>query len=607
MSRPIEDYALIGNTLTAALVSRQGSIDWLCMPDFGSPACLAALLGTPDNGYWSICPPNGSARITRKYRDDTLILETRFDTEAGAVELIDFMPPPRAGGAIDVVRMVHGVAGRVPLRMEAAFRCEYGTVVPWVRYDGRRLSAIAGPEALFLYTPVRLRGEGLVTVADFNVSAAETVSFVLTRVPSHAREPREPDPLKALAATEAWWRRWLRKGRKRHGPYQPVIDRSAITLKALTYSPTGGVVAAPTTSLPERIGGVRNWDYRYCWVRDATFTLYALHVAGYRKEARAWRDWLLRAVAGEPAKTQIMYGLRGERRLDEYELPWLAGYAESRPVRVGNAAYQQRQMDIYGELMDALYFSRRHGLAKQEEDSGWRIQCALMDFLEGHWQEPDRGLWEERGGDRQHVFSKVMAWVAADRSIKTIEHFGAEGPLDRWRHLRDLIHQDVCRQGYNPERGAFVQTYGSRTMDASLLLLPLVGFLPVGDPRIQGTVRAIEQELLCDGFVMRYTGGSDGLPGGEGAFLACSLWLADNYALMDRKADAEAVFQRVLGIGNDVGLLSEEYDPRAKRLVGNFPQAFSHVGVINTAVNLYTETGPAVHRSKPGGHGPAGA
>ncbi|MHB1586180.1 MAG: glycoside hydrolase family 15 protein [Acidiferrobacteraceae bacterium] len=605
MSRPIEDYAVIGNTLTAALVSRQGSIDWLCLPDFDSPACLAALLGTPENGYWSICPRSDPPTITRQYRQNTLILETRFSTATGTVELIDFMPPPRAGAAIEIIRIVRGCAGAVSMRLEMALRCEYGTVVPWVRYDGRRLHAIAGPEALFLYTPVTLRGEGLRTVADFTVSAGDTIPFVLTRVPSHTREPREQDPLKALARTEVWWHRWLRKDRKRHGAYQPVIDRSAITLKALTYSPTGGVVAAVTTSLPEMVGGVRNWDYRYCWLRDATFTLYALHVAGYRKEARAWRDWLLRAVAGEPAKTQIMYGLRGERRLDEYELPWLTGYAGSRPVRIGNAAYQQRQMDIYGELMDALYFSRRHGLANEQEHDGWRIQCALMDFLEGHWQDPDAGLWEQRAGNRQHVFSKVMAWVAADRSIKTVEEFHYEGPVDQWRALRASIHEEVCRLGYQAQRGSFVQTYGGTVMDASLLLLPLVGFLPPDDPRITGTVRAIEQELLCDGFVMRYSGGNDGLPGGEGAFLACSLWLADNYALMGRKADAEAVFQRVLGIANDVGLLSEEYDPRSKRLLGNFPQAFSHVGLINTAVNLSVKTGPAAHRSQAGDRGPA--
>lgn len=605
MSRPIEDYAIIGNTLTAALVSRQGSIDWLCMPDFDSPACLAALLGTPDNGYWSIRPLDDSPTITRQYRQDTLILETRFTTGTGTLEVIDFMPPPRAGRVISIIRIVRGCAGTVSMRLEMALRCEYGAVVPWVRYDGRRLRAIAGPEALFLYAPVTLRGEGLRTIAEFTVSAGETIPFVLTRVPSHTREPREQDPLKALACTEAWWRRWLRKDRKRYGPYQPIIDRSAITLKALTYSPTGGVVAAVTTSLPEMVGGVRNWDYRYCWLRDATFTLYALHVAGYRKEARAWRDWLLRAVAGEPAKTQIMYGLRGERRLDEYELPWLTGYEESRPVRIGNAAYQQRQMDIYGELMDALYFSRRHGLAREQEHDGWRIQCALMDFLEGHWQDPDAGLWEERGGNRQHVFSKVMAWVAADRSIKTVEEFQLDGPADQWRALRASIHEEVCRLGYQAQRGSFVQTYGGTVMDASLLLLPLVGFLPHDDPRITGTIRAIEQELLCDGFVIRYSGGSDGLPGGEGAFLACSLWLADNYALMGRKADAEAMFRRVLGIANDVGLLSEEYDPRSKRLLGNFPQAFSHVGLINTAVNLSVQTGPAAHRSQAGNRGTA--
>ncbi|MHB1943012.1 MAG: glycoside hydrolase family 15 protein [Acidiferrobacteraceae bacterium] len=598
MSRPIEDYAIIGNTRTAALISRQGSIDWLCLPDFGAPACFASLLGTPENGYWSLCPQTPSAQATRKYRDGTLILETRFETDTGTVELVDLMPPPRAGHATDIVRIIYGRHGSVPMHLAAAFRCEYGAVVPWVRYDGHRLSAVAGPEALYLYTPIELRGEGLVTKADFTVSAGQVIPFVLTHAPSHLREPPARDALKALAQTESWWHHWVRKDKTGRNPYRAVIDRSAITLKALTYSPTGGIVAAPTTSLPEAIGGVRNWDYRFCWLRDATFTLYALHAAGYRKEAQAWRDWLLRAVAGEPAKIQIMYGLKGERRLDEWELPWLSGYADSRPVRVGNAAYQQCQMDIYGELMDALYFSRRHGFNKDQQHDAWHIQCALMDFLEGHWQDPDAGLWEERGGNRNHVFSKVMAWVAVDRSIKTVEQFGLEGPLDRWRQLRATIHEEVCQQGYNKDRGAFVQTYGARAMDASLLLLPLVGFLPPDDPRMAGTVRAIEEDLLYDGFVMRYADGSDGLAGGEGAFLACSLWLADNYALMGRKTDAQAIFERVLGVANDVGLLSEEYDPRAKRLVGNFPQAFSHVGVINTAVNLSVRTGPAVHRAR---------
>jgi GH15 family glucan-1,4-alpha-glucosidase len=601
MSLPIEEYAIIGNTLTIALISRQGSIDWLCMPDFGASACFASLLGTPENGYWSLCPLAPSARATRRYRDKTLILETQFATDEGDVELIDFMPPPRAGHATDVVRILYGRRGSVPMRLGAAFRCEYGAVVPWVRYDGHRLSAVAGPEALYLYTPVELRGQGLATVGDFTVSAGQVIPFVLTRAPSHLREPPVRDALKALKETESWWHRWVRKDKAGRRAYPAVIERSAITLKALTYSPTGGIVAAPTTSLPESIGGVRNWDYRFCWLRDATFTLYALHVAGYRKEAQAWRDWLLRAVAGEPAKIQIMYGLRGERRLDEQELPWLTGYANSRPVRIGNAAYQQRQMDIYGELMDALYFSRSHGLKDGGESDSWQIQCALMEFLEGHWQDPDAGLWEERAGNRNHVFSKVMAWVAADRSVKTVERFSLEGPLDRWRQLRAMIHEEVCRKGYSEERGSFVQTYGGQVMDASLLLLPLVGFLPPADPRIAGTVRAIEQDLLCDGFVMRYSGSSDGLPGSEGAFLACSLWLADNYALLGRKTDAHKMFERVLGVANDVGLLSEEYDPRAKRLVGNFPQAFSHVGVINTAINLSTRAGPAAHRARASG------
>ncbi len=597
MSAPIEDYAVIGNTHTAALVARDGSIDWLCVPTFSSPACLAGLLGTEDHGRFLLSPAGGVRRVVRRYREDTLVLETRFETDDGAVDLVDFMPSPRSGGVTDVIRVLYGRAGVVPMRLALRLRLEYGSVLPWVQIDESRLHAFAGPDAYFLYAPCPLVRTGGEVHAAFTVAAGQQAAFVLTRSASYRPEPKRRDPEQALAQTEAFWTEWARHMPK-EGPYAPLVRRSALTLKALTFNPTGGIVAAATTSLPEDLGGPRNWDYRYCWLRDATFTLYALGLAGFRKEARAWRDWLCRAVAGQPGRIQIMYGLGGERSLEEREAPWLPGYAHSRPVRLGNAAYKQCQIDVYGEVMDALHLSRSQGF--HDDQNSWGIQCGLMDFLEGGWDQPDAGLWEERGPNRPHVFSQVMAWVAADRAVKAVENFGQEGPVDRWRALRQRIHDQVCQNGYDEKKQSFVQSYGSDKLDASALLLALVGFLPAHDERVVNTVRAIERELVSDGFVRRYTpDGQDGLDAGEGAFLACTFWLADNYALHGDKAKACAVFERVAGVANDVGLLAEEYDTKQRRLVGNFPQAFSHVGLINTAHNL-SLGGPAAHRARAG-------
>jgi GH15 family glucan-1,4-alpha-glucosidase len=599
MSTRIEDYALIGNTYTVALVGRDGSIDWLCMPRFDSGACFAALLGTPENGRWLIAPDAEVVAVRRQYRGDTLVLETEFDMAGGErVAIIDFMPICEQDGRIDLIRIVEGRRGVVPMSMEAVFRFDYGRIVPWVRSRDYGLSAVAGPDALQLRTPVPMHGENLKTVASFQVAEGERIPFTLTWYPSHLDESDERDPLKLLDETEEYWRQW--SVRCQHvGKWRPQVIRSLITLKALTFSPTGGMVAAPTTSLPEWIGSVRNWDYRYCWLRDATFTLYALLSSGYSDEATAWGAWLLRAIAGQPDQIQTMYGLAGERRLTELELPWLPGYENSAPVRIGNAAHNQFQLDVYGEIFDVFHVARRYGFAPG--DDGWNVALVLMDFVEQHWREPDEGIWEVRGPRRHFTHSKVMAWVAADRAVKAVERYGREGPVDRWRTLRDTIHADVCRNGFSADRNAFVQYYGADTLDASVLMMPLVGFLPATDPRIVGTVEAIQRDLVDEGLVRRYSTndpGVDGLPPGEGAFLPCTFWLADNLAMMGRYDEARAIFERLVGLCNDVGLLSEEYDPRAKRHLGNFPQAFTHVFLINTAHNLTREAGPAHERAK---------
>ncbi len=596
MSLRIEDYAIIGNTCTVALVGNNGSIDWLCVPRFDSPACFAALLGTDENGHWKIAPKGEIKRTRRQYRADTLILETEFETAEGTVAIIDFMPIHERLNQVDVIRIVEGRKGRVQMQMEATFRFDYGSVVPWVTARPGGLRAVAGPDAIKLRTEVPMRGEDLTTKADFAVTEGQRIPFTLTYYPSHEWEPGNKHPLHMLTETETWWREWSGQCTVEEPWREPVI-RSLITLKALTYGPTGGIVAASTTSLPEKIGGQRNWDYRICWLRDSTFTLYALSIAGYTEEAKAWRQWLLRAIAGEPAKMQIMYGLRGERRLTEYEVPWLCGYANSKPVRIGNAAHEQFQLDVYGEVMDSFYAARKQGIDPEPEAEA--VETALMDFLETGWKEPDEGIWEVRGPRRHFTHSKVMAWVAADRAVKLIEKFGNHGPVDRWKKLRDEIRADVLTRGYNQQRRAFVQFYGSDLLDASLLLMPLIGFLPATDSRVVSTVEAIERELLSDGLIRRYQTRPDvdGLPPGEGAFLACTFWYADNLALMRRHDEAREVFERLLSLRNDVGLLAEEYDVAGKRQVGNFPQAFSHVSLINTAHNLTLTKGPAKARA----------
>jgi len=574
MSTRIEDYALIGDCETAALVSRDGSIDWLCWPRFDSPACFAALLGGPEHGRWRVAPAGELTHSARRYRDDTLVLETDLETADGAVTVIDFMPPRTVES--DLVRLVVGRRGSVPMRMELIVRFAYGATVPWVsRLPDGALRAIAGPDMLVLRT----------TVGDFTVSEGETRWFVLAHAPSHLSPPKPCDPIKALSDTEAFWHEWAARCTYQ-GEWRDAVLRSLITLKGLTYRPTGGMVASPTTSLPEQLGGTRNWDYRFCWLRDATLTLLALMDAGYFDEAGAWRDWLLRAAAGSPSQLQIMYGLQGERHLREWTLSWLPGYEKSIPVRVGNAAHAQRQLDVYGEVLDALHLARSGGIASNAE--GWALEVALVRYVADVWGQPDEGIWEVRGGAQHFTHSKVMAWVAVDRAIKSAEQFGLDGPLDAWRTLRARIHADVCTHGFDASLGSFVQAYGTRELDASLLMLPLVGFLPPDDPRIRGTVAAIEKYLLVDGVVLRYdtTRTQDGLPPGEGAFLACSFWLADNYVLQGRYDDACALFERLLALRNDVGLLAEEWDPRAQRLLGNFPQAFSHVGLVLTAMNL---------------------
>ncbi len=591
MPLPLEDYALIGNTRTAALVGRDGSIDWLCLPRFDSCACFAALLGDRSHGRWRIAPQGAVVRTRRAYRDDTLVLETEFETIDGVVQVIDCMPLWQ--GRHDLVRLVRGLKGRVAMRSELVLRFDYGTIVPWVRRLDGGIVATGGPDAVVLRSIVPTHGEDFTTISEFEVGAGQELPFVLSYFPSHEAPPLPIDAHAACEVTTAAWHDWI--GRCRYaGDYAPAVRRSLVTLKALTYAPTGGIVAAPTTSLPEQLGGVRNWDYRFCWLRDAAFTLDALLNCGYVEEAKAWREWLLRAAAGRPQDLHIMYGLHGERRLTEFELPWLPGYEGAAPVRIGNGAGTQFQLDVYGEVMDAMHVARREGMPVLQE--AWQLQRVLMDFLETGWSRPDNGIWEVRGEQRHFTHSKVMCWVAFDRAIKAVERSGLDGPVDRWRALRAQVFDEVIARGFDSERNTFTQFYGSRELDASVLLIPLVGFLPATDARMKGTVAAIERELLDDGFVLRYrTDASiDGLPAGEGVFLPCSFWLVDNYALQGRRAEACALLERLLGLANDVGLLAEEYDPRAKRQVGNFPQAFSHVALINAARSLGSIGGKCV-------------
>ncbi len=592
MPAPIEDYALLGDTETAALVAKDGSIDWLALPRFDSPACFAALLGTEEHGRWLIAPASPVRRVTRRYRAG-LVLETLFETDDGTVALIDGMP--LRDERPNLIRIVEGRSGHVPMRLELIARFDYGSIVPWVRTVEGRWRAVAGPDALVLTTPVALRGENRHTVAEFSVGVGDRVPFELQWHPSHHPVPEPLDAVKALARTERQWEEWVARCTY-EGPWDDAVRSSLVVLKGLTYHPTGGIVAAATTSLPETIGGERNWDYRCCWLRDATFTLLTLLEAGYTEEAQRWRDWLLRAVAGDPASLQIMYGPAGERRLDEYELPWLPGYEGSQPVRVGNAATNQLQLDVWGEVLDALWAARRSGL--EASDESWQLQKALLDHLEGAWKEPDEGIWEVRGPRRQFTHSKVMAWVAFDRAVRSVEGFGLDGPVDRWRARRDEIHADVCANGVD-ERGVFVQSYGSKELDASLLLVPLTGFLPAKDPRVRATVDAIATELTDgSGFVWRYLANEDvdGLAGKEGSFLLCTFWLADCLALTGRVDEATALFERLLALRNDVGLLAEQYDPVAGRMLGNFPQAFSHVALVDSATHLRDTQGGALRR-----------
>jgi GH15 family glucan-1,4-alpha-glucosidase len=592
---PLEDYALIGDTHTAALVGRDGSIDWLCLPRFDSGACFAALVGGPEHGRWLLAP-SALSRTRRAYRKDTLVLETEHETDTGAVRVTDFMTPRR--GQARVVRLVEGLRGAVPMHMELNLRFDYGVAVPWLRPGKRSVTAVAGPDAVVLRTDVPLEVATGVVTADLTVRAGERAAFALVWHRSHELAPPRIDPWDAARATTRYWRDWVARCTYQ-GAWRDAVVRSLLTLKALTYRPTGGIVAAPTTSLPEELGGSRNWDYRFCWLRDATFTLYSLLQAGYEKEAEAWREWLLRAVAGDPRDLRIMYGIAGERRIPEMVLEWLTGYEGSLPVRVGNDASRQFQLDVYGEVLDLLHQASREGLP--HEAAAWEMELRILDVLESNWREPDEGIWEVRGGRRHFVHSKVMAWVGIDRAIRDVELFGFAGPVERWRALRDEIHEEVCREGFDEDLGTFTQSYGSTDLDAATLMIPLVGFLPASDPRVQGTVAAIQDRLLVDGFVLRYDTASrvDGLPGGEGAFLPCTCWLADCLALQGRRDEARALFERVLGVRNDLGLLSEEYDPVAGRLVGNFPQAFSHVSLVGTAMNLSRdEVGPADRRPR---------
>jgi GH15 family glucan-1,4-alpha-glucosidase len=580
MSLPIENYALIGDCHTAALVGNDGSIDWLCLPRFDSGACFAALLGGPEHGRWLLAPAASSTQVRRRYRGNTLILETDFDTEEGSVRVIDFMP--LSDKRWDVVRIVEGLSGRVDMRMELSVRFDYGSIVPWVHRAQGILLLTAGPDTLELSASVAIEGENMHSVAEFSVSAGERESFTLNYRPSHLDVDEVIDADGELSETESRWQEWSGRCTYR-GPWQGAVTRSLITLKALTYKPTGGLIAAPTTSLPEWPGGTRNWDYRYCWLRDATFALNALLLAGYDGEAAAWREWLLRAVAGSPDDLQILYGITGVRRLDEYEIAWLPGYEKSAPVRIGNAAAKQFQLDVYGEVMDTLHLARIAGLPPEAE--AWHVQVALLKFLEAHWEQPDEGLWEIRGPRRHFTHSKIMAWVAFDRAIKDARQDGLEGPIEQWCRTRDKIHAQICEKGFDARRNTFVQSYEAAYLDASLLLIPQVGFLPADDPRVLGTIAAIERDLMAEGLVLRYSTATkvDGLPAGEGTFLPCSFWLADCYLLTGRREEGQALFERLLALSNDVGLFAEEYDPRAKRMLGNFPQALTHMALVNTA------------------------
>jgi GH15 family glucan-1,4-alpha-glucosidase len=585
----IEDYALLGDLQTAALVGKDGSVDWLCLPRFDSSACFAALVGTEDNGFWRIAPTSGGTCARRRYRVDTLVLETEWDTDDGSVRVVDAMPP--RGAAADLVRIVEGVSGTVRMRVDLRLRFDYGSIVPWMhRPDGEgaagRLVGVAGPDSVWIDTPVELQGDHLTTSAELAVSAGDRVPFVLTYAPSYEPAPPRVDAEQAMRDTEAFWTDWMSQFRYQ-GKWEVAVRRSLITLKALTYRPTGGIVAAATTSLPEQLGGPRNWDYRFCWLRDATFTLQALLGTGFDGEAREWREWLLRAVAGDPADLQIMYGIEGHRRLPELTLDWLGGYEGSRPVRIGNAASKQLQLDVWGEVLDGLHISREAGLVPEE--SAWELQRALLDYLESGWDQPDNGLWEMRGPRQHFVHSKVMTWAGFDRGVQAIERFGRDGPLGKWRSLRQRIHTEVCQKGYDSDRHTFTQFYGSKGLDAALLLIPRVGFLPWDDARVVGTVEAVQRELCQDGFVLRYrpdADDADGLPGTEGSFLACTFWLASALHGIGRHDEAELLFERLLDLRNDVGLLSEEYDGSIGRALGNTPQAYSHVGLVNTAQHL---------------------
>ena len=591
----IEDYALLGDLQTAALVSTAGSIDWLCLPKFDSPACFAALLDTPDAGHWIVAPAAGGVCTRRRYVKDTLVLQTEWVSGDGAVRVIDFMPP--RGHAPDVVRIIEGVHGSVVMRSELRLRFDYGLVVPWVRHHDDMVEAIAGPDRVRLRTPAPTRGKEMSTVSDFTVRAGDRVPFVLTWNPSHESPPKPVDAEHALRDTLRFWTDWAQRGNPVHGPYRDAIKRSLLTLKALTYHPTGGIVAAATTSLPELIGGTRNWDYRYCWLRDSTYTLQALISAGYLAEAKAWREWLLRAVAGDPAELQIMYTLDGTRRIPEAELPWLAGYENSRPVRTGNAASDQLQLDVWGEILDGLALARNAGISTH--DDAWDMQVALMNHLEGTWDQPDNGLWEMRGPRRHFTHSKVLAWVAADRMATAVRAHHLYGPADRWEALGDTIHADVLAHGYNPDRNTFTQSYDAPGLDAALLMIPRVGFLPPDDSRVLGTIAAIQNELTEGGFVKRYetSTSDDGLPGGEGLFLACSFWLVDALHLAGQQTEATQLFERLLALRNDVGLLSEEWDPHTGRQLGNTPQAFSHFPLVTSALQLHA--GRAHHSNHP--------
>lgn len=587
----IEDYAFLSDTQAGALVSRDGCVDWLCLPRFDSPACFASLLGETKNGHWRFFPDEEVEATRRRYRGDSLILETEIETKSGAVRLIDFMPP--RGENPDIIRIVDGLHGKVAMHMELVIRFDYGQIVPWVRrrkrYDG--LEAIAGPDGLILRTPIETCGKDLTTVADFTVAKGDRIPFVLTWFASHTEPPRKVNPEHALGDTEKYWRDWSQQFHSK-GEWRDAVMRSLITLKGLTYAPTGGLVAALTTSLPEEIGGVRNWDYRFCWLRDAALILLALLRSGYLDEAKSWRQWLLRAIAGSPEQMQAVYGVRGERRLEEFEVPWLSGYENSKPVRIGNAASNQFQLDVYGEILAAIWQAGRAGL--RLEDAEWHLMVQLMKFLESNWQKPDEGIWEVRGGRKHFTYSKMMVWVAFDRAIRLVEELGCPGDehCKRWQEIRDQVHADVCERGYNTNRKAFTQFYGSDALDASLLLMPVAGFLPATDERVRSTIEAIERELMQDGFVLRYRPEEekvDGLPGREGVFLPCSFWLAYCWHLIGRKKEARELFERLLNLRNDLGLLSEEYDPREKRQLGNFPQAFSHVALIGAAVILGDE------------------